>query len=233
LCAQSGRPAGFPLSLIACWTIYPDELQSIGSFSAPGGHPVIAKNRLDGLTDAVFGVAMTLLVIDLRLPESFHPREAAELWRAIADLSTQFLAYAISFFVLAPRWVALAKLAAHTDRLADRFVAWSLVHLFLVACFPFSTMLVGRYVEFAPSVWVYAANTILAALVMLRLVRLAGAPTEEPEHDDWQAGLLALIVVALVSVGISFVRPADAMWAYLLLATAPAWQKWLARRTAR
>jgi hypothetical protein len=66
-------------------------------------------------------------------------------------------------------------------------------------------MLVGRYGQFAPSVWVYAANAILAALVMLRLIRLAGAPAGE--GDNWQVGLIALIVVALISVGISLIRP--------------------------
>jgi uncharacterized membrane protein len=39
---------------------------------------MIPKLRLDALTDGVFAVAMTLLVIDLRSPENFHPRDAAE-----------------------------------------------------------------------------------------------------------------------------------------------------------
>jgi uncharacterized membrane protein len=136
---------------------------------------MLAKHRLDELVDAVFGVATTLLVIDLRLPESFHPRDAAELLHAISDLGTQFFAYALSFYVLARRWMALAKLAKGIDAITDRFAVWSLTHLFLIACIPFSTMLVGRYAQFAPSVWVYAANAILAALAMLRLSRLAGA----------------------------------------------------------
>jgi hypothetical protein len=83
-------------------------------------------------------------------------------------------------------------------------------------------MLVGRYGQFAHSVWVYAANAILATLVMLRLIRLAGAPAGE--GDNWQV-MIALIVAALISVGISLIRPTEAMWAYLLLATAPEWQR--------
>jgi uncharacterized membrane protein len=113
---------------------------------------MIAKHRLDGLTDAVFGVAMTLLVLDLRLPESFHPQDAAELLQAISQLFTQFLAYGISFFVLARRWLGLAKLASRSKDVPDSFASWSLAHLFLIACIPFSTMLVGRYEQFAPSI---------------------------------------------------------------------------------
>jgi uncharacterized membrane protein len=189
---------------------------------------MIAKQRLDGLTDAVFGVAMTLLVLDLRLPEGFLPHDAAELWRAISDLSMQFLAYAISFFVLARRWMGLAKLAGQPQATADGFAAWSLVHLFLIACIPFSTMLVGRFDQFAPSVWIYALNTILAALAMLRLVALAEA--SPAERADRQRGLIALIVVALISAAVGVVRPTDAMWAYLLLLLMPAWRKWRQRQ---
>jgi len=189
---------------------------------------MIPKQRLDGLTDAVFGVAMTLLVLDLRLPEGFLPRDAAELWRAVSDLSMQFLAYAISFFVLARRWMGLARLAGQPLAVADGFAAWSLVHLFLIACIPFSTMLVGRFDQFAPSVWIYALNTILAALAMLRLVALAEA--SPAERAGWRHGLTALIVIALISAGIAFVRPTEAMWAYLLLLLVPVWRKWQTRQ---
>jgi uncharacterized membrane protein len=191
---------------------------------------MIAKHRLDGLTDALFGVAMTLLVLDLRLPEALLPRDGAELLRAIADLSTQFLAYAISFFVLARRWMGLAALAGRVETITDRFAGWSLAHLFLIACIPFSTMLVGRFDQFAISTWVYALNTILAALVMLRLLSLSGAAAGE--RAEWQRGLIALVVVALVSVIVSFARPSEAMWAYVLLLLMPFWQKFRTRKRA-
>jgi uncharacterized membrane protein len=193
---------------------------------------MIPKHRLDGLTDAVFGVAMTLLVIDLRLPESFFPHGAGELLRAVSDLWAQFLAYAISFFVLGRQWMALAKLAARTDPVTDRVAVWSLVHLFLVACIPFSTMLVGRYGEFAPAIWVYAANIIVAALVMLRLMALADQPADPGDEYSWRGALIALIVVALISVVVSTIDPSRAMWAYLLLVLTPLLQKWRARAKA-
>jgi uncharacterized membrane protein len=186
---------------------------------------MVPKHRLDGLTDAVFGVAMTLLVIDLRLPESFDPGNAADLWRALSELSTQFLAYAISFAVLARRWAGLAKLGEPAD--GDRFARWAMLHLFLIALIPFSTMLVGRFGELTPAVAIYAANTILAALAMLRLMRLANASTY---GDDGPAGLIVLIVVALISVGVSLVRPGEAMWAYLLLLATPIVSRWQPKR---
>ena len=43
---------------------------------------MFSKARLDTLSDGIFGVAMTLLVLDVRLPDDFHPSDSAELFRA-------------------------------------------------------------------------------------------------------------------------------------------------------
>ena len=68
----------------------------------------IPKHRLDGLTDAVFGVAMTLLVLDLKLPEAATSRAPASCCMRLSELSTQFLTYVISFFVLGVHWLGHA-----------------------------------------------------------------------------------------------------------------------------
>ena len=62
---------------------------------------MIAKARLDALTDGIFAVAMTLLVIDLRLPPDLHLGSSQELIGALRDLLWgPFVAYAISFLVI-------------------------------------------------------------------------------------------------------------------------------------
>src|SRR5436305_1618994 len=134
---------------------------------------LIEKVRLDALTDGVFAVAMTLLVIDLKLPENFRPATSAEYFHGLAELQTQFLVYLISFIVLGLRWMSLAKLSRLHETVEDRYVEWSLLHLLLIALIPFSTMVAGRYGALAPAIWLYCGNTILAALVALRLATLA------------------------------------------------------------
>jgi uncharacterized membrane protein len=53
----------------------------------------ISKGRLDALTDGVFAFAMTLLVVNLDLPEDFHPSSAAELISALLGLGGTLVAY--------------------------------------------------------------------------------------------------------------------------------------------
>jgi uncharacterized membrane protein len=177
----------------------------------------ISKIRLDALADAMFGVAMTLLVIDIRLPEDFRPANAGELVNAITELRSKFLVYLITFFVVGLRWLGNSRLAAGQDIVTGQFARWTLLHLFLITCLPFSTMLIGRYNDLAPSVWIYAANMALAALVSIRLNAIA-------DHEGWHTeglregtrSLWLLIASALLSVVISLYDPGWAMLAYLL-----------------
>ena len=68
----------------------------------------ISKARLDALTDGVFAFAMTLLVVNLVLPEDFRPTSDAELTSALVDLHGTLIAYVITFLVLASFWLGRA-----------------------------------------------------------------------------------------------------------------------------
>lgn len=72
---------------------------------------MFSKARLDTLSDGIFGVAMTLLVLDVRLPDNFHPRDGSELLDGLANLWPKFLPYLLSFSVLGLRWLANVQCA--------------------------------------------------------------------------------------------------------------------------
>jgi uncharacterized membrane protein len=177
-------------------------------------HTRIPKARLDALTDGVFAVAMTLLVIDLRLPESFSPKDAAELLHRISELGVQFLAYVVSFYVLGMRWMGMVQMTPRGEEVSDAYTRWSLLHLLLITLVPFTTMLVGRYVALAPAVWLYAANTIAFALVAIRMISLT-EPEHARAHLEDRLGLIVLIGASLLAVAISLFRPQYAMLGFL------------------
>ena len=72
------------------------------------------KARLDALNDGIFSVAMTLLALDIRLPEEFNPADGSELLQAFAKLWPKLLPYVLSFALalglVSPR-IALRALA--------------------------------------------------------------------------------------------------------------------------
>src|SRR5579884_917587 len=106
---------------------------------------MFAKARLDALSDGIFAVAMTLLVLDVRLPEEFHPRDGAELLAGLAQLWPKVLPYVLSFGVLGLRWLSNIQIRSRAEFVGRDYVNWWLLYLFLITCVPFTTIVVGRH----------------------------------------------------------------------------------------
>jgi uncharacterized membrane protein len=192
---------------------------------------MIPKSRLDALTDGVFAVAMTLLVIDLRLPQNFHPANASELLHGLAGLWNQALVYVISFYVLSLRWTELVRKSPRNEMVSERYTKWALVHLLPVTLVPFTTTVVAGYVSLAPAIWLYATNIILFALVTIRMNTIAQSDKDRGSLLEDQLGLVVLIVASVLTIVASFVVPKWAMLAYLVnLVDKPL--RWLLKRKA-
>lgn len=173
------------------------------------------RARLDALTDGIFSVAMTLLVFDLHLPNDFAPRDAHELFWAILALTPKFVPYLLSFGVLGLRWLAGIQMRSPDEFLGSEYVLWWLLYLLCVTCFPFATMVVGRFPDQAPAIWVYAGNTLAVSLVGARLLALA--PDVEPsERRRHQLGLAMLVASSMIVICWSLVDPGHALWPFVL-----------------
>jgi uncharacterized membrane protein len=189
---------------------------------------LISKGRLDALTDGVFAFAMTLLVVKVDLPEDFHPTSTAELISALLGLGGTFIAYVVSFLVLATFWLGRARTKEEPEEASGGY-AWSvLFHLFFVTLMPFSMIVAGRY-DLAPAIWVYGANMVFLALtaigVTLVIERDIGrrlVPSGRPEYA-------VLIVSAILSMAIGFYSPDNAMYAYFLNLASPLVRRWTKR----
>jgi uncharacterized membrane protein len=197
----------------------------------PIGIAMFSKARLDTLSDGIFGVAMTLLILDVRLPDEFHPKDAAELVQALIGLWPKLLPYVLSFGVLGLRWLSNIEVRTRAEYVNREYVNWWLLYLFLITCVPFTTLVVGRFGNFAPAVWLYAGHTLLIAAVALRLIQV----TPHPEQGDhlWQRQLSAmlLIVSSLLAIVLSFVHSRVALWALALNFVGPLLRRW-SRRAA-
>src|SRR5438309_8625213 len=101
--------------------------------------------RMAALSDGIFAVAMTLLVLDLHTPVKEAIRTEQDLWHALAAMSPQLITYLMSFLMLGIFWngqqVQLNCLAR-----ADRHVTWiHIAFLFAVSIMPFSTRLLSEF----------------------------------------------------------------------------------------
>ena len=173
----------------------------------------ISKRRLDALTDAVFAFAMTLLVVNLDLPEDFHPSTPAELISALLGLGGTFIAYVVTFLVLATFWLARARTKEEPEAASGAY-AWSLLfHLFFVTLLPFSMIVAGRY-NLAPAIWVYETNMILLALTAIGITLVIERDIRRRLVSSGRPEYCGLIASVILSVTIGFYGPDGAMHAY-------------------
>lgn len=117
--------------------------------------------RLAALSDGVFAVAMTLLVLDLRVPATEAVHNSHDLWRALVALSPRLVMYMMSFLTLGIFWVGQQTQLNHLAR-SDRSLSWiHIVFLFAVSITPFSTMLLAEFVTYRIALLVYWFNILL------------------------------------------------------------------------
>ena len=179
------------------------------------------KARIEALTDGLFAVAMTILVLDVRLPEDFDPATQAALVRALLALWPKFLPYALSFYVLGSTWLANIKLRARGGFVDRRYAAWWMLYLLLATCIPFSTSVVGRFIHYDAAIWLYTFNMATLSAIGYRLAVLL----PDVEHDrhllDRKVSLLLLLGSSVLCAALSPLVHGRALWVYLLNVAAP------------
>jgi len=189
------------------------------------------RRRIDNLSDGIFGVAMTLLVLEIRIPDGVEPRSDADLTALLASLLPKIGPYALSFAVLGIRWRELVADRASGAEVGKAYVNWMLANLLLVTFVPFSTLILGRYALLAPAVWLYAGNLTGMAVCGWLAERSARAPGESGAVQT--AGLAVYLLAAAVTAGLGFLHTPWAPMGFLLNALAPPLERWIAARQGR
>jgi uncharacterized membrane protein len=122
--------------------------------------------RLASLSDGVFAVAITLVVLDLRVPIAEGAHSEHDLWRALMALAPRFLIYLMSFLTLGIFWVGQQTQLNHLA-CSDRHLTWiHLAFLFAICITPFSTTLLAEYPRYRIALLGYWGNILLMGAVL-------------------------------------------------------------------
>ena len=189
--------------------------------------PTVAQerelDRVGAFSDGVFAIAITLLVLNIEVPDV----PGADLGRAIRDLSDDFVAYGIGFAVMGLFWYEHHRLFSRLTHNSFRLVVVNTVLLASIALMPFTTAVLGRYDE-PLAVALYAVN-VAAAIVLSRLVTLValdegllsdvhGEAETARQRRIVLVGIVAQAGVFLVSIAIAYgISESLAKWFWLVL----------------
>lgn len=122
--------------------------------------------RIAALSDGLFAIAMTILVLELHTPvvETIHSE--LDLWHGLVEVSPKILMFLMSFMTLGIFWIGQQTQLNNLVR-SDRQLAWlNLAFLFLVSMVAFTTKLLGEFMQFRLALIVYWLNILLLGLLL-------------------------------------------------------------------
>jgi uncharacterized membrane protein len=105
----------------------------------------VNKNRLEFLFDGIFAIAMTILVLELKVPEISDRHSVTEMGNSLLHYGPSFLSYILSFSMLGMFWYSHNNYYRHFQQITKSIFSLTLLQLAAAAFFPFCAALLGRY----------------------------------------------------------------------------------------
>jgi uncharacterized membrane protein len=133
--------------------------------------------RLTFFSDAVFAIAMTLLVVEVKLPH-LHHATGQELGQALLSLIPNYIGFLVSFLVLGRFWLVHHEVVGLLRASNRRLTAVNLLLLLAVAFMPFPTAVISEYVHLRVGIGFYTGWLIVLGLLNRQLIRTIAASPE-------------------------------------------------------
>jgi len=134
------------------------------------------SSRLEAFCDGVFAIAITLLIIDVRIPSSEKIESNADFVRALKHVAPSILAFLLSFIIILITWVNHHNAMKLGNKVSSLFIYANGYLLLTVVFMPFPSSLVGEHIltdHAAPAVILYDATMALQALGWVLITQAA------------------------------------------------------------
>jgi uncharacterized membrane protein len=192
-----------------------------------------ALERLVFFSDAVFAIAITLLVIEIHAPHLPEGSPDRDYWIALVNLWPSLLGYFVSFAVIGLFWMGHHRAFALAGRYSPKVLGWNMGLLATIAFMPFVTAMLTANMFARPPALLYCGTMLAAALFNVRVGRVATGPdmvdpAASPEAIAYVRGRgLSVVLGSATAFALGFVLP---LMAQAGLASIPIWRRLLTRR---
>jgi len=186
---------------------------------------VLSKHRVEALTDGIYAVAMTLLVLELKLPETHGTATDEALSQALMHLVPKIVAWILSFAILAIFWFTHHRTFHYVRHVDRKLLRINLFSMLFASLLPFSSAMVGDYNNLFRAQALYAANmAALALLAIWQLSHLMKHP-ELCEPPGFPPGIArgarfrawSLVATAALAAAIAYFAPHFGTMAFMLM----------------
>lgn len=182
-----------------------------------------AKHRMEALADGVFAIVMTLLVLEIKVPDLPRSSPSREIWLAVRSEAPVFFSFLITFILSGAFWHLHQRLLTQLRAVRGALLVLNIVFLMFVSLLPFSTGMLGHFLQRPFAQEFYFANQLILGLLLVvqlhvaRRLDLLNEPTSEPAVDlSWR--LLVFPIGAALAMAISPMAPNLSFYGFLVAA---------------
>lgn len=166
----------------------------------------LSKSRLETFSDGVIAIIITIMVLDLRIPELPPAAGENELFCALLDLLPGISAYVLSFLVVAILWINHSALFHHLPHTNSTFFWYNSLLLFFMSLIPLPTGLIANYPTMKLSYALYGLvmTCCSVSFYLLRNYAVFGAGLIPYHPGIRQSNLLAMLLY-FISIPLAYV----------------------------
>jgi uncharacterized membrane protein len=133
-------------------------------------HNKFQLDRIALFSDAVFAIAITLLVIEIKFPhiEYEQGKFVEAFWHGMKEILPEIIGFFISFIVIGSYWKAHHTIFGFVTDYNRKLININTWFLFTIVCMPFTTGIMSKYLHFHPYL-IYCVNVITTGLLQIRI----------------------------------------------------------------
>jgi uncharacterized membrane protein len=159
----------------------------------------VGRGRVEALSDGVFAIVVTLLVLEIRVPHVEDPASVPALARSLVALAPKFLSWVISFVTVCVIWMNHHRVFRLMGRIDPGLFWWNANLLLWTSFIPFPTALMGDYPGNRLAVSLYGVVMLLMALAFVlmrrRMLAIPGLLVEHADRGAFVRGTRAALVM--------------------------------------
>lgn len=180
----------------------------------------VSKHRVDALGDGVFAIVMTLLVLELKIPELARNSGVGVVGSALKHDLPVFFSFLITFILASLFWYLHHMLLNFVTEVRPRLTVLNLGFLLFVALLPFSTGMLGHFLRNPLAQTIYFGNQFAIALLLLiqwKSARSLGVIKDPASQEArvFNIRVMALPLAALVAALCSWANPNISFYAFM------------------
>jgi uncharacterized membrane protein len=131
-----------------------------------------ASKRLELLTDGIFAIAATLLVLDIRVPELERGMEKSELLQSLKKILPSFIAFVFSFLNIMIFWLNHDTIGSITRYFSRKISFMNIIFLLFISLVPFTSRLISEYPDSFTAITIYGIVLMLCSVVASSMYRI-------------------------------------------------------------